>query len=560
MRSTFTKRNLSLAEYFESEKFHIANERNWECSCGSCPDKSPNCTKNCLNNALRSSSLPNTMNTYKRYMEKLEVHMDKVPICKISLDQLRKAMALMQESNSYELITMETVQSCVRIILRYAERKGHGHNVLKYLPKSSAKSPCLLIMSLKAGKQSTKNHNLLRAEHEKMKYRQKSLSIYQQEKLGKLLDDSVLEDGRYCILAILLYCGVRPAEGRAVYWKDIISFLDHPERRYIVFQHIREKTGVLKDRMKTKNAYRSIPEHIELRQILLKRYSYVAKLAEEQGKCIDDLPVGCYKNEIDRPCMDYEVAILADKVFHELGVGKEVLYMHQVDMLYEQVFESDRITEENQHLTLYVLRRNFWTCIMSCTKLSDLEKRLIMGHDMTIDRKDYRKLYNDEDRLWEICQQMDNCIINSHLHEPILHYTLTADHPIVLKDQGIAFIDISKEMLQRGGTVHFSLQANEPASSIMIRKAAPSCRVSGLDFIGTQTALPAVAPSDDFRIIRSYENWQAHQRNLPRQSPVQSKMHVLQNRLLLLLQRTLEFRTKNNDIMTKGIIEDEQEK
>ncbi len=88
------------------------------------------------------------------------------------------------------------------------------------------------------------------------------------EKLSQILQEGITKDGRYCALAIMLYTGARPAEVRALRWGDLVPFLDHPDHLLMRLYRTLDPKGRPKSSMKTTNAYRSIPIHFELLQLL----------------------------------------------------------------------------------------------------------------------------------------------------------------------------------------------------------------------------------------------------------------------------------------------------
>ena len=173
----------------------------------------------------------------------------------------------------------------------------------------------------------------------------------------------------------MLYAGLRPAECRALCWRDITPFLDDSSRHLINVHRTRDGKAMLQNRAKTRNAYRRIPVHIELEELLQMRSSYVQ---DRYNGDIGALPVCCMENQFGIPCKDYQVANKAEELFTRLNAS-DLLCGCQIDAVLEQL-DDGMLHEEGQHLTLYALRRNFWTWMASqysVVLLLDMGKKLL---------------------------------------------------------------------------------------------------------------------------------------------------------------------------------------
>lgn len=74
---------------------------------------------------------------------------------------------------------------------------------------------------------------------------------------------------------------------------------------------------------------------------------------------------------------------------------KKAMYVYALECELEKLDGGEK-DDTCQHLTLYVLRRNFWTWLEALSTLTDMEKRYIMGHEMIVDKHSIRSSYNDE--------------------------------------------------------------------------------------------------------------------------------------------------------------------
>lgn len=122
----------------------------------------------------------------------------------------------------------------------------------------------------------------------------RALTIGQQGRLALYAAEHVLEDGRFCGILISLYTGIRPAECRGLRWNDFRSFPDHPDRHYLKVDEILNDKLEYSRQLKTKNALRCIPVHIEIEGALQKRKKFVQQNMGENTD-IGELPIVCFE-------------------------------------------------------------------------------------------------------------------------------------------------------------------------------------------------------------------------------------------------------------------------
>lgn len=518
--------DLTLAEYWEMYRFVIADERGWDCKSTECPSFGSGCSKFCADTQQREH-ICGTLRTYSRYVCLLQESLGKKSICEISLGDIRCALESVQNETGWADETMRTVQSCLSVIFRFAEVRGDACNVLKYTSYREGQNKNINTDDLLALTCSRLPADVIQARiqdiREKHIHQTRSLSIWQMEKLSQILRDGITKDGRYCALAIMLYTGARPAEVRALRWGDLVPFLDHPDHLLMRLHRTLDPKGKPKSTMKTTNAYRSIPLHFELAQLLDIRYQFIlAHLGKETmslftrplNKKIAECPVCCFGSTFDRYCKDYEVALLAEYVFsQQLRLPKRDMYVYMLENLIEQGAAGKGgpswVAEQDQQLTLYVLRRNFWTWMESSTRLTDFEKRFIMGHEMDLNGRSQRTVYNDENRLWVICQKIDRCVLNKSLHQQKLCIVPATNVPTFIKNKGLVRIKITKEMLMTGGTLSINVTTTEAGDSIILKSLSPVKKLGGLMVTAEIAPYPCVHILNGINC--EYENWLAHQ-------------------------------------------------
>lgn len=548
METTMNAADMTLLQYWNKFKYAIAEDRNWLCRAGfsfsdelwgsisaesckvscirSCSKKTDrisdcrssrcknSCWRTCTNHALREKASP-TLHAYGEFIDRMEDALGNISISKLTFYQVHDALSAVQKAYNYAEATIRTVQSCISTVLSFAEANGDAVNVLAYTMQGDSSSTDLLV-SIRSMRTKAELHDFLQKEREKdvALKKTKSLTVSQLEKLSRILEEHMEEDGRYCMMALMLYTGARPAELRALLWRDITAFLDHPGRYLIRLYKTDDENGNIKLTMKTPNAFRSIPVHLELSELLKKRRDYVISCV---GKDIDDLPVCCMQNHFDTRCRAYQPAILANQVFSSKGLnlGKSELCSYMLENFAELELGENGVADKNQHLTLYVLRRNFWTWLEALTQLTDMEKRLIMGHEMMQGRKNLRPEYNDENYLWTICQKMDRCVINRRLHEKYITVSPTANCAAIIENRGIVRVCLSKEEAKAGGILRIKVHTVEPGEAICLTMPKHAKEL-GIKKYSVDCGDHESSGGGVTGINCEFENWLVHQNCAPR--------------------------------------------
>lgn len=519
MSNSSTNNTPTLLEFWESIRADIANRRHWQCTSSdcanncysNCPDKMPGCQSSCKKSCWQhcpSACFGHrmegciTLSNYSRFATRLSTYLP-MEIMRITPRNITEALASIQKigynGQEYEPATVENYRSFLRTLFRLAQEYGVASNTMK-LEESLASS--FKAIGRKTNNFATKEEEriFLKKLCRKTNMKPRSLTIWQQETLLKKIRKKIKTDGRYLAIAVILYAGLRPAECRALLWKDIVPFHDHADRHLINIYKTRDDNGNLQNRVKTQNGYRRIPVHRELEILIAERLAFLKE--QLPNKNLNHLPVCCLGNSFDTPCMEHHLSSFAMDLFDDLRLSPDDLFPYYVDALLD-----DQEDISLQHLTLYVLRRNFWTWLASSTQLSDMEKRYVMGHEMIVDRKNLRTQYNDESRLWQIAQFMDHCVLSKSLHEPFLTHSLSLDECTYFSNRGIVRIQVPKQTLMRGGKLHLHLSSEAVGEDIQMRVVEkPKGNFPMSVLVDDLEAKPI--PS---RINCEYENWLAHQ-------------------------------------------------
>ena len=515
---------MTIQEYTNIHINEIANERGWACNREGCPsdcrsacttspsrdkvDCRPNCKKSCLytcKEAFRAAFCPR-MRDYYRYISELQSHITK-DMQNTTFDDVKFAVDKVREEFGYAESTVRGIQSCISVIYSFAEAHEGIYNIMKYTSCKGCEKDILSILASGRSKKAIQQE--LQEQRSKYRHKTKSLTIEQLEKLAQILWHSIEDDGRYCAIALMLYTGARPAEVRAIKWKDVVPFLDHPDHWILNLYKIADKHGTPQQRMKTPNAYRRIPLHCELMVLLRKRRDFVLKQC--LGKDISEFPICCLGYDFQTPCRDYQVSQLTDKVFSSLKLNNEDMFVYMLDAEIEKLSGQPSCADKDQHLTLYVLRRAFWTWMESLTQLTDYEKRYVTGHDMKIGSHSVHTQYNDENRLWDICQKIDTCILGKDLHKESLMIEPIPNTPIQIENRGLIRIHLTQDMLVKGGTLQ-CFATTEEAGELLTLVSLSALRKYGR-IVPQAEVLPTPVKNEiPVGVNCEYENLLAHEK------------------------------------------------
>lgn len=503
-------KNITLKEFWRKNMLEISNRRGWVCTNKACPHRAADgeCCRKCRHLALRCKTR-STINNYDRYIERVAVYLPG-PMSGITMQNIIDTLAKIKKDrkgakDSYSGETMESYRSAINVLFRLAQEKGIVYDIAHFDMEIHRAIKKLGIVS---DRPMTAQERIyaVRQLGEKVREKPRSLTLWQQERLADCIAKEVSEDGRAIGVALALYCGLRPAEIRGLLWSDLLLFSDHPERRMIAIFKTRRKDGKLVYRVKTKNAYRKVPVHRELEKLIDQRLAIVREGVK--GKDIGELPVCCYKNNFGEACTESMLATYAKALLGKLRLSAEELLPYYVDI---QLDDADG--DELQNLSLYVLRRNFWTWLASSTQLTDLEKRYVMGHEMKVNKLDMRLRYNNENRLWNILCGMDQCVISKKLHEEFITYPMAVGDCVRIENQGIVRVWVPKEAIVEGGVLFVDMSTEHSGEAVQMRVVEKP-----RGNFAMEASVDDLEPKKLYsRINCQFENWEAHKRALERE-------------------------------------------
>ncbi|WP_409967429.1 hypothetical protein RFF05_12645 [Bengtsoniella intestinalis] len=242
------------------------------------------------------------------------------------------------------------------------------------------------------------------------------LFLKQEQRLMTKIFENVEKDGKWLGLALLLWCGVRPAECRGLRFSDLHHFADYPDRRWLTVVTSADENGNSKKRVKTQNSVRLIPVHLELEDVLKRRQLFMEATGVEDVK---KMPLVCQGNEFETPCSAWSFAKFVkdevSQVFSEAFLENAAVANYiDMDLSAKKAKLTSKYSTEaanaDMELSARMFRRNFATK-NGATSQSESDVHFSMGHD-----DDSQKFPYSENLLYKRCLKMDERVILQELH------------------------------------------------------------------------------------------------------------------------------------------------
>lgn len=451
----------------------------------------------------------------------------KRPIRSLVLTEIVQMMELVQANRSGSAPlgrgTLDGCGSLIRDILGNAELNGLPvKNLNKFentILKRTINDLCLNVDSHSAARlrrSSLKDlEEQLEYEVVKKKNIRKSLTMSEMRFIMKLVSKHLLEDGRYIGLAIMMYSGLRPGEVRALQWDDIHTIIEPPGFRFFEIHHVLDRQNQEIDRPKTANGYRNIPIHCELDHLLSLWREHI--IQSQHLPIIDSgntLPskkqqphgyICCKENSFGVPCSYNDFAEFAKKVVFRL-LNQEIRDAVELELSLIKCSRSPDYDPDDD-LTLYALRRNFWTWIQYGTPCTRMEKLYVMGHKMMENGVDVRPRYSTPQSLQGISTKMEKFAIlqEIHLHTVILY---EPGHTEYIPECGFKRIEIYSDHIRDSQTITMQFNSVEANDRLEIELCSPL--MDGLSVDATYKVTSMAPPMERrMSLINESSTWEA---------------------------------------------------
>ena len=300
----------------------------------------------------------------------------------------------------------------------------------------------------------------------------RGLTKRQEQKLMHMIMEHITEDGRWVALLLMLWCGFRPSEVRGLNYGHLLKFTAHPSRRYITAVQTATSSGEVKDTMKNKYSVRSVPEHIELKAVMMVRSNYVQ--GQLPDKDLPALPLACFDGDFDRRCTATELSLFAKTQLKQLFSNEESLEFAALELFLDELNDDSEYSAANtasaedrnadMEISARMLRRNYATKCYAETRMTDVQIRLTMGHkiDTVIDDP------YSESSLWLILQNMDHRMIIPEMHRG-WGMSIVKGKSREILDLSQLYISIPKEVLAEGVEINITALANEIGDDMLLK-------------------------------------------------------------------------------------------
>ena len=401
---------------------------------------------------------------------------DGIPISSVTFSDCLNALVAVRESRDGDALQSSTVDSylsLLRDIFAYAESFHHAKSPFTGYVNTMLKRAGRAALHGTVKSSSTLSRIYPGREETELKEKlarrrgiRRSLSIAEMQSIYQLISDHLTEDGRYIGLAISLFTGLRPNECRALRWEDY-HHIPGSFGRYFEIHHVLTPDNAERKRPKTQNGFRSIPVHEQLETLLFRWQEHFYR-STPHPKTVDrpsGLPpvrypgienmkgyICCKELHYGEPCRYKDFAEFAkEKLFS--GLDKELVRMGNQELELSKSSKSP-LYERDENLTLYVLRRNFWTWMSYGTSCTKYEKLYVMGHEMKRDGRNLRPQFAAPDKLERIRLCMNQFVIMPYpASRNVITYPLAWGRDpmksVSLSEAGYAQVHIRREAVQQ---------------------------------------------------------------------------------------------------------------
>lgn len=208
----------------------------------------------------------------------------------------------------------------------------------------------------------------------------------------------LLISGQARLMLIMMACGLRENECCGLNWSMLRRDEDTGVCTVSITQTVSIGSNTTKIGGKTCNAPRVVVVYDYVYGLLMKvkkqlQRRWIAEGRTEEG--IENCPLGCKENDLERRCATRDLTEYANRIFAEVGIRNDELHV-----LAQELVEEKREAEENgvytdiynyASPTCYLLRRSYATHLIAL-QLDSNERQYSMGHnidDLSVDRRMY---------------------------------------------------------------------------------------------------------------------------------------------------------------------------
>lgn len=381
---------------------------------------------------------------YNAIYNQLAPKFDKTPIkditaimCQNVVDQCEA-----EYKEAYTSDRKDWLRNVIRHVLEYAE-------ALKYIDKSPLER--------------SKPGERLRERTKKVtaaKIHPKSISIPDLQNLLTIIKRHVPHDGRYMVMAIMMFLGPRDSAAAGLRFCEIIKNGESDIYSALIKNQTTDE-GQLKDGQKWGRGIPHVPVLPELMELIEKRKAYIRELYPDiSEEKLNTLTIASKKDDVFTSCSQKDIDEVTKELFKEANITIGDLIVPVPDSM-----QAEGVKRKDESPTAYAFRRNFSSMLYDLVGLEDDEAMYLMGHSREHSSSNSDIDYSSPSQQMALYEKLKK--ISDALNEANFKEIMLNDENIMsyCKNETKVYVTVH---LNKGDIVSAIINACEPHDKIMM--------------------------------------------------------------------------------------------
>ncbi len=347
-----------------------------------------------------------------------------------------------EHKEEYTSDRKDWLRNVIRHVLEYAE-------ALKYIDKSPLER--------------SKPGERLRERTKKVtaaKIHPKSISIPDLQNLLTIIKRHVPHDGRYMVMAMMMFLGPRDSAAAGLRFCEIIKNGESDIHSALIKNQTTDG-GQLKDGQKWTPGIPHVPVLPELMELIEKRKAYIRESYPDiTEETLNKLTIASKKEDVFTFCSQKDIDEVTKELFKEANIKIGDLIVPVSDSM-----QAEGIKRKDESPTAYAFRRNFSSMLYDLVGLEDDEAMYLMGHSREHSSSNSDIDYSSPSQQMALYEKLMK--ISDALNEANFKEIMLNDENIMsyCKNETKVYVTVH---LNKGDIVSAIINACEPHDKIMM--------------------------------------------------------------------------------------------
>ena len=288
----------------------------------------------------------------------------------------------------------------------------------------------------------------------------KSISIPDLQNLLTIIKRHVPYDGRYMVMAIMMFLGPRDSAAAGLRFCEIIKNGESDIYSALIKNQTTDE-GQLKDGQKWGRGIPHVPVLPELMELIEKRKAYIRELYPDiSEETLNKLTIASKKEDVFTFCSQKDIDEVTKELFKEANIKIGDLIVPVSDSM-----QAEGIKRKDESPTAYAFRRNFSSMLYDLVGLKDDEAMYLMGHSREHSSSNSDIDYSSPSQQMALYEKLMK--ISDALNEANFKEIMLNDENIMsyCKNETKVYVTVH---LNKGDIVSAIINACEPHDKIMM--------------------------------------------------------------------------------------------